>query len=101
MSDTIEVGSEVLEDQEIKEPDSYQVILLNDDITTMAYVIDLLCRLFNKDLETAQALTQRIHTTGRGICGIYTEEIAETKVRMVHKDARAAGYPLRCIMEKV
>lgn len=101
MSDASQTNTEVLEQQDIKEPDFYKVILHNDDVTTMEFVVDLLCRVFHKNPDTAYEIMMTVHNTGRGICGVFTQEIAETKVNVVRKDAREAGFPLKCTMEKV
>lgn len=100
MTDTIHTYTEVLEKQEVKEPESYKVILHNDDITTMEFVVDLLCRVFHKSPDDAYEIMMTVHNTGRGLCGIFTQEVAEAKVHIVHKDARMAGFPLQCTMEK-
>lgn len=91
---------EVKEVVEVREPARYKVIMLNDNVTTMGFVVELICKIFNKSFAEADAITWRVHRMGRALCGIYTREIAEAKVSKVHMEARAAGYPLRCIMEK-
>lgn len=91
--------SEELE-KEIKEPSRYKVLLHDDDITTMQFVVDVLRQIFQKSQQEAEELMLKVHETGIGVCGIYTREIAEAKVCMVHKAAWQAGYPLKCTMEK-
>lgn len=83
----------------IEEPPRYKVFLLNDDYTTMDFVISILQNIFHKTLDDSQTLMYTIHTKGKGLCGEYTHEIAETKVHLVHQKAQQAGFPLRCIME--
>lgn len=100
MSDAIHTDTDVIEEQDIKEPEFFKVILHNDDITTMEFVVDILCRFFHKNPEDAHEIMMKVHNTGSGLCGIFTQEIAETKVNMVIKEARQAGYPLQCTMEK-
>lgn len=99
-----ELGQEegqVLTDTKIQEPDRYQVILHNDDYTTMNFVVEILQSVFHKSVKEATDLMIRIHKHGAGLCGTFTREIAETKVRRVHFEARSAGFPLKCTMEKV
>jgi ATP-dependent Clp protease adaptor protein ClpS len=82
------------------EPSMYKVLLLNDDYTTMDFVVDILRFVFHKKEEEAIAIMFNVHKNGEGICGIYTFEIAEAKVNIVHSLARENGFPLKCIMEK-
>lgn len=89
------------QDQELHEPPRYQVLLFNDDYTSMDFVVEILKQVFNKSDEDAMAIMYAVHNSGIGICGIYTVEIAETKVDMVHSLARAKGYPLRSALEEV
>lgn len=100
MSDAGQTATDVLEEHDIKEPDFYRVVLHNDDVTTMEFVVDILCRVFHKTPEAAYEIMMKIHNTGRAICGVFTQEIAETKVHIVRKDAHQAGFPLKCTMEK-
>jgi ATP-dependent Clp protease adaptor protein ClpS len=79
----------------------YKVLLLNDDYTSMDFVISVLVELFHKSAKEAEAIMLAVHNSGKGVCGIYTYEIAETKVEQVHKAARAAGYPLRAVVEEM
>ena len=79
----------------------YQVVLINDDFTPMEFVVLVLQEFFNKDLNTATSIMYQVHTEGRGICGIYTRDIAQTKVQQVMEAARASGHPLQCVCEPV
>lgn len=83
-----------------KEPPMYKVILLNDDYTTMEFVISVLQRFFQKTAGEANRIMLKIHHEGRGICGIYPYGIAETKVMQVNEFSRKNEMPLKCIMEK-
>lgn len=84
----------------LKEPDRYAVLLHNDDYTSMEFVVAVLCEIFRKTVEEAMAIMLNVHQKGVGQCGVYTFEVAEAKVMSVERRARAAGYPLRCSMEK-
>lgn len=84
----------------LKKPNLYKVILLNDDYTPMEYVVKLLKEIFNKSETQAVQIMLSVHQQGSGICGIYTLEIAETKVQTVTKMAQIDEHPLKCIMEK-
>lgn len=90
----------VLENK-VQEPHRYRIFLHNDDYTTMDFVINILRFIFHKNSQDAAEITMKIHTRGIGECGVYTREIAETKVCQVRQEARQAGFPLRCTMEKV
>lgn len=85
----------------LKEPPRYAVILHNDDYTTMEFVIEVLRRFFKKGQEEAMKITMEVHHNGKGVAGIYSHEIAETKVVQVMDYARASGHPLRCSAEPV
>ena len=84
----------------IVEPPMYKVLLINDDYTPMDFVVEILMTVFNKSLEVASQIMMNVHKQGRGICGVYTYEIAETKTETVHRLAEENGYPLRSTMEK-
>lgn len=86
---------------EPKEPEEYRVILLNDDFTTMEFVISVLMTIFHKTLPEATKIMIDVHRKGRGIVGEYSYDIAATKINQVHLLARQMGFPLRCTMEKV
>ena len=85
---------------ETKEPPMYRVLLHNDDYTTMEFVVEVLIYVFNKSPESAATIMMNVHRKGVGICGLYTYEVAETKVDTVHNLARESGFPLRCSMEQ-
>lgn len=83
-----------------KKPSLYRVLLLNDDYTPMEFVVLVLERYFNKGREEATRIMLHVHHKGAGVCGIFTYEIAETKVTQVMDFARQNGHPLQCTMEK-
>ena len=83
-----------------KRPSMYRVLLLNDDYTPMEFVVTVLRRFFNKDAEAATRIMMHVHQHGVGECGVYTYEVAETKVTQVMDFARKHQHPLQCIMEK-
>ncbi|HYA06536.1 MAG TPA: ATP-dependent Clp protease adapter ClpS [Xanthobacteraceae bacterium] len=83
-----------------KRPNLYRVLLLNDDYTPMEFVVHVLEQFFNKDHETAHRIMMHVHQHGIGECGIFTYEVAETKVTQVMDFARKHQHPLQCIMEK-
>ena len=85
---------------EIKKPPLYRVFLLNDDYTTMEFVVMVLQNVFHKSFAEATRIMLSVHRSGIGVCGIYTGEVAETKVAVVHHLARENGYPLQCSMEE-
>lgn len=84
----------------LKPPPLYKVILLNDDYTPMDFVVDILEYFFNMNHENATRIMLQIHHHGRGICGIYTRDIAETKVEQVNEFSRHHQHPLLCVMEE-
>ncbi len=83
----------------LKKPKLYRVILLNDDYTPMEYVVSLLKIVFKKSESEAVNIMLMVHKKGSGICGIFTKEIAETKVETVLNMAKSDQHPLKCIME--
>ncbi len=87
--------------QKVKPPQLYQVVLLNDDFTPMEFVVHVIQEFFNKDRETATQIMLKIHLEGKGICGVYSRDVAGTKVDQVLAAARAAGHPLQCLSEPV
>lgn len=89
-----------LADTDAREPRRYRVLLHNDDYTTMEFVMDILVEIFRKSTDEAMFIMLSVHEKGIGLCGVYTEEVAETKVAQVHAKARKAGFPLRCSMEE-
>jgi ATP-dependent Clp protease adaptor protein ClpS len=84
----------------VKRPNMYRVLLLNDDYTPMEFVVHVLIRFFNKNQEDATRIMLHVHQNGVGECGVYTYEIAETKVTQVMDFARKHQHPLQCVMEK-
>ncbi|NDC36577.1 MAG: ATP-dependent Clp protease adaptor ClpS [Proteobacteria bacterium] len=91
----------ISEDNDIRHPKSYRVILLNDHYTTMDFVVSVLETIFRKSPVEAMQIMLRVHKTGQGLAGIFSRQIAEAKIALVHDSARAAGFPLRCTMEEV
>jgi ATP-dependent Clp protease adaptor protein ClpS len=85
--------------QKTEPPRMYQVVLLNDDYTPMEFVVMVLQEYFKRDLETATQIMLKIHHDGRGVCGVYSKDVAATKVELVLAAARRGGHPLQCIME--
>ncbi len=81
-------------------PSMYKVLLNNDDYTPMEFVVDVLCRFFNIDSEKANQIMLTVHYRGKAVCGVYTAEIAETKVMQVNQYARKHQHPLLCSMEQ-
>lgn len=86
--------------QDLREPPLYKVFLLNDDYTTMDFVVQMLMDIFDKSFEDATRIMLHVHHNGRGLAGVYPKEIAETKIHQVHTQAQANGFPLRAEMEK-
>lgn len=101
-SDTFSPEGElaVREDVKTKKPSMYKVFILNDDYTPMEFVVELLELIFSKTREEATRIMLHVHRKGAGLCGVYTFDIAETKVTQVLQAARAAQHPLQCKMEK-
>ncbi|MGE0098982.1 MAG: ATP-dependent Clp protease adapter ClpS [Hydrogenophaga sp.] len=87
--------------QRTKPPGMFQVVLLNDDFTPMEFVVHVIQEYFSKDRETATQIMLKIHLEGKGICGVYSRDVASTKVDQVLQAARAAGHPLQCMSEPV
>jgi len=85
---------------EVADPKKFKVLLLNDDYSTMDFVIDVLTRIFRKTVDQATQIMLNIHNNGKEVCGIYTHEIASTKVAQVKTLAREKGFPLKAIMEE-
>jgi ATP-dependent Clp protease adaptor protein ClpS len=83
-----------------KKPSLYKVVLLNDDYTPMEFVVHVLETFFNKDFNEATQIMLHVHQKGVGVCGVYTHEVAETKVTQVIDYARRYQHPLQCTMEK-
>ncbi len=84
----------------VKPPPLYKVLLLNDDFTPMDFVVEILQQFFHQNREGATRIMLQVHTEGKGVCGIYTKDIAATKVHQVTDFARAHQHPLQCVMEE-
>ncbi|MCY3729699.1 MAG: ATP-dependent Clp protease adapter ClpS [Rhodospirillaceae bacterium] len=84
----------------LKKPPLYRVVLLNDDYTPMDFVVQILQKVFGMDRSTATRIMLQVHTRGKGVCGVYTYEIAETKVAQVTGLAQQHQHPLLCTMEE-
>ena len=91
---------ELHEDISLKFPKKYKVYLLNDDYTSMDFVVDILMSIFHKSYEQAESIMLEIHKNERGLCGVYTHEIAETKVMQVTRRAKESGFPLKATIEE-
>lgn len=85
---------------EVERPPLYRVVLLNDDYTPMEFVVEVLQVFFSMNREKATQVMLHVHTRGKGVCGVYTREVAETKVTQVNEFAREHQHPLLCTMEK-
>ena len=85
--------------QDTELPPRYRVILLNDDYTTMEFVVETLEQVFRKRRREAVEIMLAVHRNGAGVAGVYVRQVAETKCAEVHRRARAEGFPLRCAME--
>ena len=98
---TDEGGSVVLErrTEKVKPPQMYQVVMLNDDYTPMEFVVVIIQEFFGKDLEAATQIMLKIHLEGKGVCGVYSRDVAATKVDQVLDAAAKAGHPLKCVSE--
>ena len=94
-------GAAVVEKEELatEPPKLFRVVMLNDDFTPMEFVVLVLQEHFRHDIETATQIMLKIHHEGRGVCGVYTKDVAATKVELVLAAARQAGHPLQCILE--
>ena len=93
-------GTDLLDKIQVKKPSNYVVIMHNDHYTTMDFVIEILMSVFNKNRAEATKIMLDVHQKGAGIAGIYAREIAETKAQMANEKSRAAGFPLKCSIEK-
>jgi ATP-dependent Clp protease adaptor protein ClpS len=88
-------------EDEVREPRQYKVLLHNDDYTSMDFVIHVLKKVFRKSDTEARTIMLKVHHQGVGTCGVFTLEVAETKVNLVQQMARREGFPLKCTMEEV
>ena len=91
---------ELLNKISLKHPKKYKVFLLNDDYTSMDFVIDILISIFHKSYEEAQNIMLEVHKNNKGLCGVYSHEIAETKVVQVLTKAKDSNFPLKATMEE-
>jgi ATP-dependent Clp protease adaptor protein ClpS len=87
--------------QKTKPPQMFQVVLLNDDYTPMEFVVEVIQEFFNKDRETATQIMLKIHLDGKGVCGVFSKDVATTKVDQVTEAARKNGHPLQCVCEPI
>lgn len=87
--------------EEVKEPEFFRVVLLNDDFTTKDFVVAVLIAIFHKQQQDAVVIMDDVHRKGRGVVGTYPNDIAATRCLQVHEAARRSGFPLRCVMEQV
>lgn len=96
-----QTGGELLERtrQETKKPEMFKVLLINDDYTTMDFVVEVLETIFHKAPAEAYRIMMAVHTQGKGLCGVYPHEVAETKVATVIERARDNGFPLLATLE--
>lgn len=93
-------GIAVEEEQEVKLPSLYRVLMINDDFTSMEFVVMILETVFGKSIESASKIMMEVHQKGVGVAGVYTKEVAETKINVVHALARENEFPLKCKLEK-
>src|SRR5499426_2973728 len=98
--DDRQVGVVVKSKPKTKKPSMYKVLMLNDDYTPMEFVVHVLERFFSKSREEATQVMLHVHRRGVGVCGVYTYEVAESKVNQVTEFARRNQHPLRCTLEK-
>ncbi len=87
--------------EKVAPPQMYQVLMLNDDYTPMEFVVVVLQEFFHKDREQATQIMLKIHLDGRGVCGVFSKDVASTKVNLVLDAAKQAGHPLQCVSEPV
>lgn len=92
---------EVIVEDQVKEPKRGRVVLLNDDYTSMEFVVRVLVEVFHMSNGRATTVMMAVHQKGRGECGVFPLEVAETKASQVHAKARAEGFPLRCAIEEL
>ena len=100
IDDGVDTGTRVLVRPKTQKPPLYKVFLLNDDYTPMEFVVHVLERFFNKSQTEATQIMLHVHRKGVGLCGVFTFEIAETKVAQVMDFARRNQHPLQCTMER-
>jgi ATP-dependent Clp protease adaptor protein ClpS len=93
------LGFAVKRAERLKEPEDFNVVLLNDDYTSMDFVVDVIVLIFHKDENEAERIMMDVHQKGRGVVGTYTLDIALTKSEQVHSLAEQNNFPLRCVIE--
>ena len=86
---------------ELRTPKSYLVYMINDDYTSWDFCIRVITTVFHKSVQEADEITNDIHTKGKGLCGIFSFEVAETKAAIVKDQAREEGFPMHCVLEEV
>ena len=91
---------ELDEQVEVFEPKKFKVLLLNDNYSTMEFVMDILTKIFNKNISSAEQIMLNVHNKGKDICGVYSHEIAATKVAQVRSIGKKEGFPLKAVMEE-
>jgi ATP-dependent Clp protease adaptor protein ClpS len=101
MANTNPVGDVVIKPSAVKPklPEMFKVLLLNDDYTPMEFVVETIQRFFNKNREQATQIMLKVHTEGMGVCGVYPQDIAETKMNQVLAHAKEAQHPLQCVVD--
>jgi ATP-dependent Clp protease adaptor protein ClpS len=99
--DTYDEQEAVAEKSKLEQPPMFQVVLLNDDYTPMDFVVEILEQYFYKSREEATRIMMHVHTRGKGVCGVYTRDIAETKRLQVLEHARSQKHPLKAEVERV
>ena len=101
MANTHSTGDTALKPSAVKPklPEMFKVLLLNDDYTPMEFVVETIERFFNKSREQATQIMLKVHTEGAGVCGVYPQDIAETKMNQVLTHAKEAQHPLQCVIE--
>jgi ATP-dependent Clp protease adaptor protein ClpS len=95
-----EGAPEIASEEHLDEPKMYRVIIHNDHYTTMEFVVEILIKIFHKPSAEATKIMLDVHNRGKGLCGVYTYDIAATKVTQVHQMAKAREFPLRCSYEE-
>jgi ATP-dependent Clp protease adaptor protein ClpS len=96
----VQEKTEVIDQESLQEPPLYRVLLHNDDYTTMDFVVMILQTVFQKNIDEATRIMLNVHHQGVGIAGVFTLEVGETKVAIVHHLAREQQFPLKCSLEK-
>jgi ATP-dependent Clp protease adaptor protein ClpS len=102
MANTNPIGDVAIKPSAVKPklPEMFKVLLLNDDYTPMEFVVETIQRFFNKTREQATQIMLKVHTEGAGVCGVYPQDIAETKMNQVIIHAKEAQHPLQCVIEQ-